>query len=273
MCAGTLIALLCVVTRCVRPSAGTPIALLCVVTRCVRPSWLLLSLKCERIGDQATCPTGAASLRLGQTPSAHPRGNPLLALTAGSLVRPPEGWPLTSRVPRAGGPGACPSPGAQWVSGAGRRMRDSETMCCALNSPGPQGHMRPPTLTTELWPTITNGELTSLRHLGGLREGRPWSHPPRTVTCMRIRMREKRPHPRRVPWRVTAREAIAPQHSTLPPLTLGHPNSLPPQRPLCYLLTPMRRGPVSEAILRPVGARGGVYLGVQLDDAGRPMAV
>ena len=38
MCAGTLIALLCVVTRCVRPSAGTPIALLCVVTRCVRPS-------------------------------------------------------------------------------------------------------------------------------------------------------------------------------------------------------------------------------------------
>ena len=240
-------------------------ALVIAVTVCVLPSWLLLSEsgidRCEvtyptrEIGRNGhfSLRENASRIGLGQASFAHPRGNPLRALTAGSLVRPPEGWPLTSRVPRAGGPGACPSPGAQWVSGAGRRTRDSETMCCALNSPGPQGHMRPPTLTTELWPTITNGELTSLRHLGGLREGRPWSHPPRTVTCMRIRMREKRPHPRRVPWRVTAREAIAPQHSILPPLTLGHPNSLPPQRPLCYLLTPMSEGQLA----KPFSAQSG----------------
>jgi len=240
-------------------------ALVIAVTVCVLPSWLLLSEsgidRCEvtyptrEIGRNGhfSLRENASRIGLGQASFAHPRGNPLRALTAGSLVRPPEGWPLTSRVPRAGGPGACPSPGAQWVSGAGRRMRDSETMCCALNSPGPQGHMRPPTLTTELWPTITNGELTSLRHLGGLRGGRPWSHPPRTMTCMRIRMREKRPHPRRVPWRVTAREAIAPQHSILPPLTLGHPNSLPPQRPLCYLLTPMCEGQLA----KPFSAQSG----------------
>jgi len=256
---------------------STLITLLCVVARCVRPSWLLLSL-CERTGDKATCPTRTASLGLGQTQSARARRNPLLVL-AGSQVRPPEIGPLSSRPPHElGGPVPAPHKEPQRVSRAGRSMRDTvlrrAALLIAYGGSQEGRHPWPPTFAHELWRTITNRELSRLRRFGELKGGGPWSHHPRPWIRMRIRLQETTSRPVGAPQLEATRGALGPQHSPPLPLTLD-PNSLPPQRPLCHPTTPKNgRGPESDVLrLRhPVGVGGGVYLECAAGQHGQPTA-
>ena len=249
------------------------ITLLCVVARCVRPSWLLLSL-CERIGGKATCPTRTARPRRDQAPSARTRrGDPLPGL-AGSQVRPPELGPLSSRVPREqGGPVSAPPKEAH--SGCPELADKRGTLClrgAAILIARWRGPALPPTFADELWLTTTRRELTRLRRFGELKGGRPWSHPPRRRTCS-IRLRETRWGARALSLLVATRGAIGPQHSTLLPLTLGPPNSLPPQRPLPIAMHPKtlkRRGAGSEATRHSVGAALEFILACQSGSAGCP---
>ena len=190
-------------------------------------------------------------------------------------MRPPEIGPLSSRVPREQG-GPVSAPPKEPHSGCPELADKRGTLClrgAALLIARWRGPALPPTFADELWLTTTRRELTRLRRFGELKGGRPWSHPPRRRTCS-IRLRETRSGARALSLLGATRGAIVPQHSTLLPLTLGPPNSLPPQRPLhtTHPKTLKRRGSGSEAILSPVGARDGCYRECAVGQRGLPAA-